>query len=90
MLDGVRLFSACIGCLLPLPGLLSIMMVWVVLLWTLWFGLRVVSPKRRRVVHAVRDRAFLPGPAGTRDGERGAAAVPRALLTMMLSYGRIL
>ena len=26
------------------------------------------APKRRRVVHAVRDRAFLPGPAGIWDG----------------------
>ena len=40
-----RLLSACIGFLLPLPGLLSIMMVWLVLLWILWFGLRVV-PRR--------------------------------------------
>ena len=29
------------------------------------------APKRRRVVHAVRDRAFLPGPAGIWDGEVG-------------------
>ena len=26
------------------------------------------APERRRVVHAVRDRAFLPGPAGIWDG----------------------
>ena len=26
-------------------------------------------PKRRRLVHAVRDHAFLPGPAGIWDGE---------------------
>ena len=32
------------------------------------------APKRRRVVHAVRDRAFLPGPAGVRDGEWGVVA----------------
>ena len=30
--------------------------------------------KRRRVVHAVRDRAFLPGPAGVWDGEWGIVA----------------
>ena len=29
------------------------------------------APKRRRVVHAIRDRAFLPGPAGIWDGEWG-------------------
>ena len=45
VLVGVRMFSACIGFLLPLLGLLSIMMVWLVLLWTLSFGLRVV-PRR--------------------------------------------
>ena len=33
------------------------------------------APKRRRVVHAVRDRAFLPGPAGIWDGECGVVAV---------------
>ena len=33
------------------------------------------APKRRRVVHAVRDRAFLPGPAGIWDGEWGVVAV---------------
>ena len=32
------------------------------------------APKRRRVVHAVRDRAFLPGPAGIWDGEWGVVA----------------
>ena len=32
------------------------------------------APKRRRVVHAVRDRAFLPGPAGIWDGEWSAVA----------------
>ena len=30
--------------------------------------------KRRRVVHAVRDRAFLPGAAGVWDGEWGVVA----------------
>ena len=29
--------------LLPLPGLLSTMMVWLVLLWILWYGLSEVS-----------------------------------------------
>ena len=29
-------------------------------------------PKRRRLVHAVRDRAFLPGPPGTWDSEWGS------------------
>ena len=33
------------------------------------------APKRRRVVLAVRDRAFLPGPAGIWDGEWGVVAV---------------
>ena len=32
------------------------------------------APKKRRVVHAVRDRAFLPGPAGIWDGEWGVVA----------------
>ena len=32
------------------------------------------APERRRVVHAVRDRAFLPGPAGIWDGEWGVVA----------------
>ena len=32
------------------------------------------APKRRRVVHAVRDRAFLPGPAGIWDGEWSVVA----------------
>ena len=43
------------------------MMVWLVLLWILWSA--GGAPERRRVVHAVRDRAFLPGPAGIWDGE---------------------
>ena len=33
------------------------------------------APKRRRVVHAVRGRAFLPGLAGIWDGEWGVDAV---------------
>ena len=40
-----------------------------VLLLILWYGLLVLSPKRRRLVHAVRDRAFLPGPPGIWDSE---------------------
>ena len=36
-------------------------------------------PKRRRLVHAVRDRAFLPGPAGTWVGEW--VALPAAPVT---------
>ena len=32
------------------------------------------APERRRVVHAVRDRAFLPGLAGVWDGEWGVVA----------------
>ena len=47
---GARLSSSCIGFLLPLPGLLSIMVVWPVLLGTLWFRLRVMPLS---VVHAV-------------------------------------
>ena len=39
------------------------------------------APKRRRVVHAVRDRAFLPGPA---------VLLRLILLAMILSYGLIL
>ena len=42
VLVGARLFSAYIGFLLPLPVLLLIVMVWLVLLWTLWYGLWVV------------------------------------------------
>ena len=41
VLVGARLFLACIGFSLPLPGLLSTVMVSLILLWTLWFGLRV-------------------------------------------------
>ena len=47
------------------------------------------APKRRRVVHAVRDRAFLPGPAGIWDGEWGLVAATHVTF-MMLSYGHIL
>ena len=64
VLFGARLSWACIGFLLPLPGLLSTMMESLVLLWILRYGL-----EERRVVHAVRDRAFLPGLAGISDGE---------------------
>ena len=72
VLVGARLSSACIGSLLPLLGLLSIMMVWLVLLWSAGG-----APKRRRIVHAVRDRPFLPGPAGIWDGEWDVVAVSR-------------
>ena len=58
---------------LPLPGLLSIMStaldprVWSVR----------GAPNRRRVVHAVRDRALLPGPAWMWNGDWGAVAATR-------------
>ena len=47
------------------------------------------APKRRRVVHAVRDRAFLLGPAGIWDWE-WALLLRLILLVMILSYGHIL
>ena len=43
------------------------------------------APKRRRVVHAVRDRAFLPGPPGS-----GALLLRLIFFVMILSYGLIL
>ena len=39
------------------------------LLLILWFGPLVLFPKRRRLVHAVRDRAVLPGPPAVWDSE---------------------
>ena len=42
------------------------------------------APKRRRVVQAVRDRAFLPGPAGIWDGEWGVVAV--SVMAVFRSY----
>ena len=40
----------------------------------MWCGLSGGAPKGRRVVHAVRDRAFLSGPSGIWDGEWGVVA----------------
>ena len=55
VLVGARLFSACIGFLLPVPGLLSIMMVWLVLLCSCplcndrcWEGFRQCKNARGR------------------------------------------
>ena len=56
---GALLSWACIGFLLPLPGLLSTMMVLLVLLWILWYGLSEVPLRGVGL-----DRTFLPGPAG--------------------------
>ena len=47
------------------------------------------APKRRRVVHAVRDRAFLPGPVGIWDGG-GSLLLWLLSHAMTLSYGHIL
>ena len=44
------------------------MMERLVLLWILWCDLSGVLLIRRKVVHVVRDRVFLPGPAGVWDG----------------------
>ena len=46
-----------------------IMMVGMVLLLISLFGLLVLSPRGAGLVHAVRDRAFLPGPPGIWDSE---------------------
>ena len=47
----------------------SIMMVVLVLLLILLVWSAGAHPKRRRLVHAVRDRAFLPGPPGLWDSD---------------------
>ena len=46
-------------------------------------------PTRRRLVHAVRDRAFLPGPSG-QDGECGSLLLLHLSLLMMLGLGHTL
>ena len=74
VLVGALLFSACIGFFIAIAravvnhdsvaGTALDPVVWSV----------GGAPKRRRVVHAVRDRVFLPGPAGIWDGEWGVVA----------------
>ena len=66
---GTLLFLTFIGFSLPFLGLWSIMMVGKVLLLILWYGLLVLIPRKRRLVHAVRDRAFLLGPPGIWNSE---------------------
>ena len=63
----------------------SIMMVEVVLLLILLSGLLVLIPKRRRLAHAVRDRAFLPGPLvfGIRNGFE-FLLLPSVLRTLLI------
>ena len=60
---GIPLF--CIRIASSLPSLVrwSIMMILWALPRILSFGLLVLCPKRRWIVHAVRDRAMPPGPA---------------------------
>ena len=77
VLVGARLLSACIGFFIAIAravvnhdgvaGTALDPMVWSV----------GGAPKSRRVVHAVRDRAFLPVPAGIEDGEWGVVAATR-------------
>ena len=85
----LRLFSACIGSLLPLLGLLSFMMVWLVLLWTLWFGLRVVP---RRGVALFTLFVIVLFFLGLLESGRvnGVLLLCLVLLVVMLSYSRIL
>ena len=48
-------------------------------------------PKRRRLVHAVRDRAFLPGPSGTWDREWiTLASVTASILLELVTDGDLL
>ena len=63
---------------MPFPVLLLIMMGARVLLLILLSGLLVHFPKRCRLVHAVRDRAFLPGPLGI--WESGWVDVPASAI----------
>ena len=74
---------------LPWLGLLSIMMVWLVLLWTLWFGLRVVL---RRVVALFMLFVIVPFFLGLLESRmvNGVLLLCVVLLVMMLSCGRIL
>ena len=89
VLVGARLLSACIGFFLPLPGLLSIMMVLLVLLWTLWFGLWVVHVRGVELC-----MLFVIGPffLGLLESGMGneVLLLRLMLLVMMLSYGLIL
>ena len=64
LVAGAPLFLTFIGSSL----LWSIMIVGMVLLLILVWSAGA-PPKRRRLVHAVRDRAFLPGPPGVWDSE---------------------
>ena len=76
--------------LLLLLGLLLIMMMTVgtapdPLVWSAGS-----LPKRPRVLHAVRDFAFLPGTVGIWDGEFGCLLVSVVSLLRMLGYGLIM
>ena len=61
---GTLFFLTFTGALLLYLGLWSIMMVVMVLLLDPLVWSAGALPKRRRLVHAVRDHAFLPGPPG--------------------------
>ena len=66
---GVLSFLIFIGSSLPIPGLSVTTMGMMVLLFILWSWSAGALPGRRRIVHAVRDRAMLPGPPDTWDSE---------------------
>ena len=73
VLVGVRLFSACIGFFNARAVVNHDGVAGPALDPLVWSS--GGAPKRRRVVHAVRDRAFLRGPAGIWDGGWGVVAV---------------
>ena len=89
VLVGARLFSACIGFLLPLLGLLSTMMVCLVLLWTLWYGLRVGLLRGVGLYMLFEIGPFFLGLLGFGTGS-GALLLRLIFLVMILSYGLIL
>ena len=66
---GTLLFLTFIDFSLPFLELWPIMMVEKVLLLILWYGLLGALPKRRQLVHVVRDWAFLPRPPGIWDSQ---------------------
>ena len=68
VLAGILFSLTFIGFSLLFLELWSIMMVVLVLLLILVWSAGAL-PKRRRLVHAVRDRAFLPGPPGLWDSD---------------------
>ena len=87
VLVGARLFSTCIG--FSLPALLSIMMVCLVLLWTLWYGLRVGLLRGVGLYMLFEIGPFFLGLLGFGMGS-GALLLRLIFLVMILSYGLFL